>query len=271
MTFPSYAKVWAEILDASGLEDLACEEHGHDLLEGLVKDAHGAPLDRTFKVLCRHHNVCGWQGVEQVLALMRTVEGFEGLRVPDRHLDAIAELELCGPKVGICDHTSVARGTYSSEWITPPWVLDIARLLYGSITYDLASSELANMQVKAGFYWCVELPCPKKPEVPAGYTVWNNPPGPCSLVKEFWQSWQHCIAAGAKGAFLIFKQDHWRQLPPPRMDVTALVLRRRIRFIGAKQSANFPSTLILSGNQLDKEWLYEHGHVMLWRGRSING
>lgn len=271
MTFPSYAKAWAEILDASGLKDLACEEHGHDLLDGLARNAHGAPLDRTFRILCSHESVKDWADVEPVLARMRTVEGFENLRVPDRHLDAIAELELCGPKVGICDHTSIARGTYSSEWITPPWVLDIARCLYGMITCDLASSAEANKHIDAIWYWSIENPCPKEPSGAAVRTVWCNPPGPCSLVKEFWQSWQHCIAQEAKGAFLLFKQDHWRQLPPPRMDVTALVLRRRIRFIGAKQSANFPSTLILSGDQLGMEWLYGHGHLMLWRGRPTDG
>jgi hypothetical protein len=169
--------------------------------------------------------------------------------------------------VGICDHTSIARGTYSSEWGTPPWVLDISKLLYGTVHVDLASSAEANLyHVKARCYWSADNPCPSKPDVPAGHTIWCNPPGPCTLVKEFWQAWQYCIAGGAKGSFLIFKQDHWRQLPAPTMDVTALVLRRRLRFVGAKGGANFPSTLILSGNQLDKPWLYEYGHLLLWKG-----
>lgn len=266
----SYTKAWAEILDASGLEDLACEEHGHDLLDGItnVKDAYGAPLDEVFRILCGRDGVRDWSDVEQILARMRTVEGFEDLRIPDRHLDAMAEVEHCGLKVGICDHTSVARGTYSDAWITPQWVLGIVRGLYGNIGYDLASSLEGNTHVKAIVYWDISKPCPRRPRAPGkNSVVWCNPPGPCSRVKEFWQSWKHCIAQGARGAFLIFKQDHWRQLPPPSMDVTALVLRRRIRFVGAKGGANFPSTLILSGDQLEHEGLYGHGHVILWRGR----
>jgi hypothetical protein len=178
------------------------------------------------------------------------------------------EMTSTSKAVGICDHTSIDRGTYSDKWITPPWVLGISELLYGSVHVDLASSRDANLYVKAYHYWSVENPCPSNPDVPARHTIWCNPPGPCALVKEFWQAWQYCIAGGAKGSFLIFKQDHWRQLPAPAMDVTTLVLRRRIRFVGAKGGANFPSTLILSGNQLDKPWLYEYGHLLLWEGRS---
>jgi hypothetical protein len=267
MTFPSYTQAWSEILDASGLEDLASEKHGHDLLDGVEKGKHGAPLDYVFRRLCSRYGVKSWRDVEDVLVLMRTVDGFEHLRVPDIHLEDLAELEICGPKVGICDHTSVTRGTYSNEWITPSWVLEISALLYGSIHVDLASSKEANWHVTAQSYWSADNPCPTKPNVPAGHVIWCNPPGPCVLVKKFWQAWQYCIADGAYGSFLIFKQDHWRQIPAPSMDVTALVLRRRIRFVGAKGGANFPSTLILSGDQLDKPWLYDYGHLMLWKGR----
>lgn len=190
----------------------------------------------------------------------------------------------------IPDNTSIRRGTYSDSWITPPHVLDIVRGIHGQFTHDLASSQEANeiVRVLVG-YWSAEHPCPLNPGLGSGDNAWCNPPGPGSRVKEFWAIWCAAIQAGATGGFLIFKQDHWRQLPCPPIPVTVIVLRKRLAFRAPeieylracerarkkgrpipsrRAGANFPSTLILSGDFATEPalrgMLAQHGHVMLW-------
>jgi hypothetical protein len=238
---------WREILDASGLADLACERHGHDLLDGIKDDAYGWPLELTFAHLCRHLGATSWADFEPVLERMRTIDGFEGLRIPDGHAAEVIEVRANGPRIGICDHTSNARGTYSDAWGTPDHVIEIVRQLYGEIDYDLASNDEANKIVRAAQYWTQQRLCPKDPDIAAGSVIWCNPPGPRWHVDEFWSVWCRCVERGAVGGFLIFKQDHWRALPAPPVPCTAVVLRKRLRFVGAKGGANFPSTLVLSG------------------------
>lgn len=168
-------------------------------------------------------------------------------------------------EIGIPDHTSKKRGTYSEEWGTPPEILDLIRALYGPITLDLASNIEANMLVKARYYWDRESPCPTKPPIDWGTCVWCNPPGRCKKVKYFWQVWLSCIERGACGGFLIFKQDHWRQLPAPPFPLPCIVLRKRLKFIGASQGASFPSTLVLSPGELAKRDLIKpFGHLTVW-------
>jgi hypothetical protein len=166
------------------------------------------------------------------------------------------------------DHTSIARGTYSDRWGTPDAILDLVREIYGPITLDLASSAAANRRVGAEQIYTFENPCPIKP--PASPVVWCNPPGPGKRVKEFWQAWQHAVAwpRCLGGGFLIFKQDHWRQLPSPLRPMAAVVLRKRLQFVadvGAKPcGAGFPSTLILTPTARSLELAAAHGHVMIW-------
>lgn len=261
----SHYDTWREIVHASGLEDLAAESHGHDLLDGIKKGMHGCPLDKAFYILCRHLGVAGWDGAEEALQRMRTVKGFEGLRLPDHVLDEILDDQMGNPKIGICDHTSVRRGTYSDKWGTPDHIITVVRDLYGPITHDLASSPEDNKRIQASKIWTAWDPCPEDPGMGAGDVVWCNPPGPCHSVKEFWDVWLKCVARGAVGGFLIFKQDHWRQLPAPPMPVLAVVLRKRLRYVGAKGGASFPSTLVLVGvcNLLPQ--VFDLGHVVVWQ------
>ena len=196
-----------------------------------------------------------------------------------------------GPRIGICDHTSQRRDTYSDSWITPEPILDLVRLVYGDIDYDLASSAEANVRVRARRYWSQGNPCPQEPNL--GGVVWANPPGPGARVKEFWGIWNRLVIRGCTGAFLIFKQDHWRQLPAPAFSATAIVLRKRLAFTPTVAAyadacrraeakgkpkpplhagANFPSTLILSPGDWQNEALYydaltEFGHVLPWGSR----
>lgn len=168
-------------------------------------------------------------------------------------------------QIGITDHTSRSRGTYSNKWISPDSVLGLSRWLYGPITIDLASSGAANRHVKAARYWTASRPCPRRVPVEVGDHVWCNPPGPCGNVARFWAIWLDCIQRGAKGSFLLFKQDHWRQLSPPHRPMVGLVLRRRQRFVGAAGGANFPSTLVLSDVTTEQRaHLQQHGHPVIW-------
>ena len=257
--------MWREILDASGLADLASEEHGHDLLDGLTDGEPNAALEHVFTVLCRHHGVTSWGDVGPVLDRMRTVEGFELLRVPDHAIEHAIQLEeeAAGGKVlGVCTNTSARRGTYQSTWGTPQHILEIVRDHFGAeISLDLASSEEANKIVKAKRFYSAEKPCPLAPGVGLDEMVWCNPPGPCWAVKEFWDAWVSCVQRSARGGFLIFAIDHLRQLPAPPMPLPVIMLRKRIRFVGAPGGANFASALVLSGGTPTNQ----HGHVMTWQ------
>jgi hypothetical protein len=164
-------------------------------------------------------------------------------------------------------HTSIARGTYSSDQGTPDWVLDIARQYVGNFTLDLCSSEHHNKIVKARRFHSLEKPCPRRPRVQSTGVVWCNPPGPCGSVGEFWQTWLYCVCEkAANGAFLFFNIDHWRQLPPPPMELPAIVLRRRIRFLGNENGASFPSVLVLSPcHDALRSFDHTYGHSIMWR------
>jgi len=263
MTTPIQA--WQEILDVSGLADLASEEHGHDLLD-CVGGPPNAPLEETFLRLCMYCDARSWEGYETVLALMRSVQGFDGLRVPDHAADEIINdrsyAEGLGGKVrGDPTFSSVKRGTYSESWGSPQPLLARVRDVFPRIDLDLASSDDHNRVVGAGRYYSLANLCPAHPPVAPGEVAWCNPPGPCFNVKFFWGAWISWLSRGAVGAFLIFSLDHWRQLPPPPMDLYVVILRKRIRFVGAPGGANFPSALVLTkdpGSAFD-------GHTVFWR------
>lgn len=159
-------------------------------------------------------------------------------------------------------HTSQQRGTMRDDWGTPEWVLDIVRGIYGPITHDLASNDEANQLVGAKWYWTRENPCPLHPPTEPEDVVWCNPPGPCAMVEHFWRIWWRCVGLG--GGFLVFNLDHLRQLPAPPQTATVLILRKRLRFVGASQGASFPSALVSPGRVEQKASLLEHGHLLGW-------
>jgi len=163
-----------------------------------------------------------------------------------------------GPLIGIAHHTSIARGTYSSEWGTPPEIVEVVRTAFGCIDYDLASSEEHNRIVKAGIYFTKKDPLKNVNNLAPGM-IYCNPPGPSELVLHFWVQWQVCVSlCGWQGAFLLFNIDHWRMLPRPTFHTKALLLRRRLRFVGAKHQANFSSMLFFAGAKAPTGW----GHVV---------
>lgn len=276
-----HKKVWDQILDTSGLIDLACEEHSHDLLDGHGGPAN-APLDHTFYRLCHIHEALDWPAIEYVLSIMRTIDGFENLRLPDHAIDSVADLHF-EETIGIADHTSIARGTYSNDWGTPAFVLNVVRAIYGRITHDLATSEEHNLRVCADIFWTADRPCPSDLALPSMSVIWCNPPGPRVLVEKFWNLWCNQIANGCFGGFLIFKQDHWRALLTPPFSCTCVVLNKRLSFIRSQaeiehlkakadregkryqkpSGANFPSTLVLPGD-VRREIGEVLGPAVLW-------
>jgi hypothetical protein len=282
--------IWRNVLDASGLDDAAQEYYGHDLLDGIEDAAHGAPLEYTFLRLCQAENVQEIVDVECVLRRMRTLRGFEGLHLPDAAIELACD-SRDGPAVGICDHTSMARQTYSDRWGTPREIIQLVVDLYGPISLDLASDDEHQDRLRdflEPYYtqYTAARSCPLCPPVQLSDVVWCNPPGPRWRAETFWAAWLNCIERGAQGGFLIFKQDYWRALQSPTVQCTAVVLRKRLKFarsaaevreaqrraeaLGKRYApnagANFPSTLILSG-RLEGERLYQaqkFGHTLYW-------
>lgn len=166
----------------------------------------------------------------------------------------------------IAHHTSIARGTYQSTWGTPDYILHEVEKLYGRVDFDLATSREHNRRIGARWIYTKQNPCPgtvRFGERDRPYVFWCNPPGPCKAVAWFWQTWIDAISRGAVGGFLLFNSDHWRQLPKPPFPVSAVIFRKRVRYVGAKYQASFPSVLILSAGgkgRLPEDF----GHVVTW-------
>lgn len=268
----NYREAWDEIVGASNLEAVEGAFIGHDLLDGVKFDAHGCAMVDVFTTLCRKEGVKGWSDITPILDRIREVEGFEGLRIPDHRIEFLVDRldeDNGGLVKGICTNTSVRRGVYSDEWGTPIEIIDYVRQLYGPIDLDLASNKKAQLTVAAADYYSAERPCPSALPDPCNKVLWCNPPGPGSRVKEFWAVWCDAIQRGARGAFLLFQQDHWRQIHPPPKPVVCVVLRKRLKFVPGPsqtkkaQGANFASTLVLTvGPPRDR--LYDLGHPVTW-------
>jgi hypothetical protein len=260
-----YRQAWREILYASGPAfDLAVDGCDHDLVPG----EPNLSLEKTFIRLCRQAKVTSWHGVEPVLQQMRTVPALAGLGMPEAQMDKILDRASGTEKPGIAHHTSIQRGTYQSTWGTPIEIINLVRVLYGDIYLDLCTNEEHNKTVGAQTYYTATDPCPKVPLCPPDKVVYCNPPGPAWCVREFWLAWLNCVSrcgSGAVGAFLIFNLDHWRQIGAPPRQMPVVVLRKRLAFMGARDTASFPSALVLSDLSSDQmELVEEHGHITRW-------
>jgi len=211
-----------------------------DLLDGI--GPIDAPLVVAFTTLCRHLGVRG-KNVEPVLRRMRTIQGLEHLRLPDEVTDRILD-KACGTEDASGAHlTSIARGTYSSNWGTSVETIAAVIDAFGTIDLDLCSSAEHNKTVGARAWYSEERPCPEAPEILLGDVVYCNPPGPSVFVKDFWRIWLGCLSRGAVGAFLVFNADTARGLEPPA-GLYGTLLRKRQRFVGAPSSASFPSLMV---------------------------
>lgn len=148
-------------------------------------------------------------------------------------------------EIGVAHHTSKKRGTYTVEWGTPEYILAPFR----PIAVDLATTEEHNERVEAGQIFTEA--CPLLDQVlcvsawPPG-SIWCNPPGPTKNTRLFFKMWvQIVLELQRTGGFLVFNADHFRNiasLEHPLLNVT--MLSKRVKYVGATHSANFPSILV---------------------------
>jgi hypothetical protein len=193
---------------------------------------------------------------------MRTVPGLEHLRIPDERLAELTDKAHGTEDASGAHLTSMRRKTYSSTWGTPPEIIAIVIDLFGTIDLDLASSAEHNKIVGARAFFSEDNPCPDAPEVLPGDVCYSNPPGPSVFVQDFWKIWLGCIDRGAVGGFLIFNTDNWRGLSEPKRQHPVILLKKRVRYVGAPSSASFPSALVLSPDVVTVP--DEYGHVVEW-------
>lgn len=69
--------------------------------------------------------------------------------------------------------TSVLHSSKKQDWITPPWLCDLARDAMGGIDLDPLSSDVANLYVKADKYYTPAIDGTTQPWFG---NVWMNPP-----------------------------------------------------------------------------------------------
>lgn len=144
-------------------------------------------------------------------------------------------------------NTSLANGTYKADWGTPPEIIDLVVRAAGQPVYcDLASSEEHNKRIGAEIFYSTENPCPTALPECRGL-LWCNPPGPGKNILSFFARWMESVHRNIyPAAFLLFNLDHLRYLVhADYFNIT--VLRKRIKFVGAKHQNNFPSAIIWSG------------------------
>jgi phage N-6-adenine-methyltransferase len=120
--------------------------------------------------------------------------------------------------------------TPGDEWVTPPWLLGLAREVLGSIELDPASSPEAQSEVLAERYLTREEDALADEHVWSG-KVWLNPPYSRGLVQQFTQRLVSssrvtealCLTNAAVGS------AWWHELVERSSSVA--LLRRRVRFL----------------------------------------
>lgn len=76
----------------------------------------------------------------------------------------------------------VSNNSGNNEWYTPKNIIEAARSAMGSIDVDIASSDMAQMFVKASEYYTIETNGLDKP---LHGNIWLNPPYAADLVNRF--------------------------------------------------------------------------------------
>ena len=168
--------------------------------------------------------------------------------------------------IGIAHHTSRKRGTYRDDHGTPIEIINLVREMFGQIDLDLASSRPHNKLVKAKKFYSLSRPCPKLVRPSSDYEVaYCNPPGPPTNVRWFFERFKEWYISDemgvcGEGAFLICNIDHWRCLTVEHYGLWVLVLRKRLKYVGARHQANFASVLITTAKPPKG-----FGHVVEWK------
>lgn len=136
---------------------------------------------------------------------------------------------------------------YKNDWGTPNYIIDIAlhALAIDQFDLDLASNAEHNERIRAKQF-CTNID-PTTWRHTTG-SVWCNPPGPAKRVQQFWTLLQQSTIRRA--AFLFFNVDHMRKMSLDDVEFdrwTMILLRKRVKYIGALSGASFPSALLLKG------------------------
>ena len=147
--------------------------------------------------------------------------------------------------------TNIQLSSRSDEWYTPSYILDMVHETIGSIDLDPASSEQANLVVKAAKYFTREdnaLSIEKWTKVPA--TVFLNPPGGKlgnkSLTALFWQRLVDLRTAGllSEAIFMGFSLEHMAVTQSCSLSICnfpVVIPRKRIRFVSPEGTFNSPT------------------------------
>lgn len=117
----------------------------------------------------------------------------------------------------------------NDEWITPPWIIALARDVLGRIDLDPASSDSANASVQAKYYYTRDKPC----SLPWGGRVWLNPPYSRGLIKPFVEKF--CTENFDSGIMLVNADTstEWFHRALESCNAVCL-LRKRVSFIDPK-------------------------------------
>lgn len=132
--------------------------------------------------------------------------------------------------------------------------------------FDPASSIEANKRVGADLIYTREqdaLSIDVWPDIEGDGMGFLNPPGPGKLTKRFWARWRDWIGRGNPGVFFFYQVDHMRNVPPPRKVAQVLLLHKRVKFVGNKHQASWPSALVFDSVCRPKA-ASAHGQILLW-------
>lgn len=147
---------------------------------------------------------------------------------------------------------SLSKGTYYDSYGTPKWIINAACEALGIKCFDIDMAADARNTV-APKYYSKQHPL-TRPATLRGKYVWCNPPGPwkprtetlnryalAGLGEKMWSIWYEHVT---QGAFLFFNADHLRYVECNYGDAIVM-LRQRVKYVGAKSSCSFPSALVI--------------------------
>lgn len=151
----------------------------------------------------------------------------------------------------------VRHNSGNNEWYTPPWIIESARQVMGSIDLDPASCEEANKIVQAKQFYTDGLNNPWY-----GW-VWLNPPYARGLVDKFMDKTISELDNIEQIMILVNNatETKWFQKILPYMDSICL-LNKRVRFWPNKSSPLQGQVIMYRGQGNFREEFTNHGHIL---------